>query len=62
MRALEGGAGPVDGESVVVSDSDVFGAAAVLSAVVPVPVIAGTLAGLGISEGAAELLTGTTVI
>ena len=62
IGALEGGAGSVDGEAVVIRDSDVFGAAAVLSAVVPVPVIAWTLAGLGISERAAELLTGTTIV
>ena len=62
IGTLEGGTGSVDGETVVVRDSDVFGTAAVFSAVVPVPVIAGALAGLGISERAAELLTGTTVI
>ena len=54
VDALEGSAGSVDGKSVIVRDSDIFGAAAVLSAVVPVPVIAGTLAGLGISERAAN--------
>ena len=62
VGAFEGGAGSVDGETVVVRDSDVFGTAAVLSAVVPVPVIAGALAGLGLAEGAAELLSCTTSV
>lgn len=62
VGALEGGAGSVDGEAVVIRDGDVFGAAAVLLAVVPILVIAGALAGSGLTEGTAELLTGTTVV
>lgn len=62
VSALEGGAGSVDGEAVIVRDSDIFGAAAVFPAVIPILVIAGAYAGLGLAEGAAELLAGTTVI
>ena len=62
VGALEGGAGSVDGEAVIVRDGDVFGAAAVFPAVIPILVIAGAYAGFGLAEGAAELLAGTTVI
>ena len=62
VGALEGSAGSVYGEAVIVGDSDVFGTTAVLLAVVPVSVIAGALAGPGLAEGTAELLTGTTAV
>jgi hypothetical protein len=62
VGSLEGSAGCVDGETVIVGDSDVFGAAAVLPAVVPVLVIAGANAGLGLAEGTAELLAGAATI
>ena len=62
VGALEGSTGSVDGEAVIVRDGDVFGAAAVLLTVVPISVIAGALAGLGLAEGTAELLPGATAI
>lgn len=62
VGALEGSAGSVDGETVIVGDRNIFGAAAVLPAVVPVLVIAGTDAGLGLAEGTAELLAGAAVV
>ena len=46
----------VDGEAVVVRDGPVLGTAAVLLAVVPVFVVAGALAGLGIAERTTILL------
>ena len=62
VGALEGSAGSVDGKSVIIGYGDVFCTAAVLLTIVPILVIARTLTGLGLAEGAAELLAGTTII
>ena len=62
VGTLEGSTGSVDGESVIVGDGDILGAAAVLLAVVPILVIAGAFAGFRIAEGTAELLSCTTSV
>ncbi len=62
VGALEGSAESVDGETGIVGDGDIPGAAAILLPIVPVFVIAGTGSGLGLSEWAAEFLAGTAIV
>ena len=62
IDTLEAEALAVNGKAIVIGYGFVLGAAAVLFAVVPIPVIAGTDTGLGLAEGAAELLSGTTSV
>lgn len=57
MRAV-----PVDGKAVVIGDGDIFGAAAVLLAIVPVWMPARTSGGFGKLERATEFLTDTTLV
>ena len=53
---------PVNGKSVIVWNGLVFRAAPVFLAVVPVFVVAGANAGLGLAERAAVFLAGTPII
>ena len=59
---LETEAATVNGKSVVIGNGFIFRAAPVFLAVVPVLVVAGTFAGFGLTERAAEFLPGTMIV
>ena len=59
---LETEAATVNGKSVVIGNGFIFRAAPVFLAVVPVFVVAGANAGLGLAERAAVFLAGTPII
>lgn len=61
VNAFEAEAFAVDGEAVVVRQGFIFGATAVLLSVIPVLVVAWTIAGFGIAERTAELLPQSTL-
>ena len=60
--SLETEASAVNGKSVIVWNGLIFRAAPVFLAVVPVFVVAGTNAGLGLAERAAVFLAGTPIV
>ena len=60
--SLETEAATVNGKSVIVWNGLIFRAAPVFLAVVPVFVVAGTNAGLGLAERAAVFLAGTPIV
>ena len=60
--SLETEAAAVNGKSVIVWNGLIFRAAPVFLAVVPVFVVAGTNAGLGLAERAAVFLAGTPIV
>ena len=59
---LETEAAAVNGKSVIIWNGLIFRAAPVFLAVIPVLVVAGTFAGFGLTEGAAEFLPGTPIV
>ena len=59
---LETEAATVNGKSVVIGNGFIFRAAPVFLAVVPVFVVAGANAGLGLAERAAVFLAGTPIV
>ena len=61
IRAFEVGAVPVNGKSVGIWDSFVFGAASVFLAIVPVFVVTGAAVGFGLAERTTELLARTAM-
>lgn len=62
IGSLEIEAVAVNGKPVVRGDGSVFGTAPVLPAIVPVFVVTGTSAVLGLPEGTAEFLAGAPVV
>ena len=60
--SLETEAAAVNGKSVIVWNGLILGAAPFFLAVVPVFVVAGANAGLGLAEGAAVFLAGTPIV
>ena len=60
--SLETEAATVNGKSVVIGNGFIFRAAPVFLAVVPVFVVAGANAGLGLAERAAVFLAGTPIV
>ena len=62
VNALETQAISINGKTVIIGDGLVLCTAAVFLAVVPVFVAAGTFAGFGLAEGAAEFLAGTIIV
>ena len=62
VSPLETEAATVNGKSVVIGNGFIFRAAPVFLAVVPVFVVAGANAGLGLAERAAVFLAGTPIV
>ena len=60
--SLETEAATVNGKSVVIGNGFIFRAAPVFPPVIPVLVVAGTNAGLGLAERAAVFLAGTPIV